>query len=191
MRKPLEFPDHPFWDFSLDVYAKEGVANACLRLQDALGIDVNMLLFCCWAGHLGGGELGLRLIADAAGAVESWHDEIVLPLRRLRRRLKDGFTGILEERSLNLRREIQAIEIDSEHIEQLFLGEILASGNDAEMPEDIRAGHAAANIAGYLKVLGAEGTAGHLKEIRTLLCATFPDLEGEAVDAVMSSVWAG
>ena len=73
MGKP--FPDHLFWDFSLEVYAKEGVADACLRLQDDLGIDVNMLLFCCWAGHSGGGELGKRFIADTAGAVGAWHDE--------------------------------------------------------------------------------------------------------------------
>ncbi len=116
------FPDHPFWDFSLDVYAREGVAGACLRLQDDNDIDVNMLLFCCWAGHSGGGELRKRFIADAAGAVGAWHDEIVRPLHRVRRRLKEGIGGFHEERSRHLRREIQAIEIDSEHIEQLFLG---------------------------------------------------------------------
>ena len=189
MRKPLDFPEHPFWDFSLEVYAKEGVADACLKLQDDLGIDVNMVLFCCWAGHSGGGELGLRLIADAAGAVGSWHDEIVRPLRRLRRRLKEGFRGIDEERSRKLRREIQAIEIDSEHIEQLFLGERVAPGKDAELPAEIRAGHAAANLAGYLVMSGVAGPAGHLGSIRTLLAASFPDLKGEAVDAVMASVW--
>lgn len=189
MRKP--FPDHPFWDFSLEVYAKEGVADACLRLQDDLGIDVNMLLFCCWAGHSGGGELGKRFIADAAGAVGTWHDEIVRPLRRVRRRLKEGFRGIDEERSRKLRREIQAIEIDSEHIEQLFLGETFAPGKDGDMPVEIRAGHAAANLAGYLAVSGVAGTGGHLRNMRTLLAASFPDLKADAVDAVMAPVWAG
>jgi uncharacterized protein (TIGR02444 family) len=189
MRRPLEFPDHPFWNFSLEVYARKGVADACLSLQDDLGIDVNMLLFCCWAGHSGGGELGGRIIADAAGAVASWHDEIVRPLRRLRRRLKGGFAGISEERSLELRRKIQAIEIESEHIEQLFLGETYARAEDAELPADIRAGHAALNVAAYLRVSGGAGTAGHLREIRTLLAATFPDLRGEAVDAALSSAW--
>jgi hypothetical protein len=36
--------DNPFWDFSLALYAKEGVADACLLLQDKLGYDVNLLL---------------------------------------------------------------------------------------------------------------------------------------------------
>ena len=189
MGKP--FPDHPFWDFSLEVYAKEGVADACLRLQDDIGIDVNMLLFCCWAGHSGGGELGMRFIADAAGAVGPWHDEIVRPLRRARRRLKEGFTGFHEERLRKLRREIQCIEIDSEHIEQLFLGETFAPWKDGDMLAEIRAGHAAANLAGYLAVLGVAGTAGHLRSMRTLLAASFPDLKEEAVYAVMASVLAG
>ena len=189
MRKP--FPDHPFWDFSLEVYAKEGVADACLRLQDDLGIDVNMLLFCCWAGHSGDGELGMRFIADAAGAVGAWHDEIVRPLRRVRRRLKEGFNGFDEERSRKLRRQIQSIEIDSEHIEQLFLGEAFVPGKDGDMTEAIRAGHAAANLAGYLAVSGVAGTAGHLRHMGTLLAASFPDMKEEAVDAVMASVWAG
>ena len=189
MGKP--FPDHPFWDFSLEVYAKEGVADACLRLQDDLGIDVNMLLFCCWAGRSGGGDLGMGFIAEAAGAVGAWHDEIVRPLRRARRLLKEGFTGFHDERSRKLRRQIQSIEIDSEHIEQLFLGETFAPGNDGDLPREIRAGHAATNLAGYLRVSGVTGTAGHLGSIRTLLAASFPDLKEEAVDAVMASVWAG
>ena len=38
---------------------------ARLAAMDDLGIDVNMLMFCCWAGRSGGGDLGPRLIADA------------------------------------------------------------------------------------------------------------------------------
>ena len=116
---------------------------------------------------------------------------IVRPLRRVRKRLKEGFRGIDEERLLKLRREIKAIEIDSEHIEQLFLGETFAPGKNGDMPVEIRAGHAAANLAGYLPVSGMAGTAGHLGDFRTLLAASFPDLEGGAVDAVMAAVWAG
>ncbi|MEC9208556.1 MAG: DUF2390 domain-containing protein, partial [Pseudomonadota bacterium] len=41
-----EFPDHPFWDFSLDVYMSKGVGAAFLELQRAHELDVNILLFC-------------------------------------------------------------------------------------------------------------------------------------------------
>src|SRR5262249_40267230 len=40
-----------FWNFSLKVYGRPGVAAACIALQDGLGLDVNLLLYCCWHGR--------------------------------------------------------------------------------------------------------------------------------------------
>ncbi len=44
---------NPFWDFSLAVWGREAVEPACLALQERHGIDVNVLLFCGWAGRRG------------------------------------------------------------------------------------------------------------------------------------------
>ena len=49
----MDFPDHPFWDFSLRVHGADGVAGACLDLQDAHQLDVNIVLYCCWIGATG------------------------------------------------------------------------------------------------------------------------------------------
>ena len=46
-----------FWAFSLEFYARPGVAEACLALQDRHGLDVNILLLCCWLGWSGRGRL--------------------------------------------------------------------------------------------------------------------------------------
>ena len=73
-------PDRtPFWQFSGGVYARRGVAEACLALQERHRLDVNLLLFCAWAGcngrRLDGGDLGLlRSVA------RPWHDQVVAPL---------------------------------------------------------------------------------------------------------------
>ena len=48
-----DFLPHPFWNFSLEIYAAEGVSEACLDLQERRGCDVNILLFCCWLGASG------------------------------------------------------------------------------------------------------------------------------------------
>ena len=40
--------DNAFWKFSLAVYATPGVAGECLAVQESLGVDVNVLLFCAW-----------------------------------------------------------------------------------------------------------------------------------------------
>jgi uncharacterized protein (TIGR02444 family) len=36
---------HPFWKFSLPLYARPGVAETSLALQDRCNADVNMLFF--------------------------------------------------------------------------------------------------------------------------------------------------
>ena len=49
----MDFPDIPFWDFSVALYSKPGVGAACLGLQDRHEIDVNILMFCLWMGAAG------------------------------------------------------------------------------------------------------------------------------------------
>jgi uncharacterized protein (TIGR02444 family) len=41
---------NPFWRFSLAVYKAPGVAAECLALQETLGNDVKVLLFCAFLG---------------------------------------------------------------------------------------------------------------------------------------------
>ena len=78
-----------FWDFSLRVYARDGVAEACLGLQDRRGADVNLLLYCGWAAATGRGALGadeLKRLVDLTGP---WQNSVVQPLRQVRRGLKE------------------------------------------------------------------------------------------------------
>ena len=75
-----------FWRFSLTVYARPGVAPACLALQDRLGLDVNLLLFCCWAAARGH-RLDPAELAVAEAASAAWQRDIVTPLRGIRRQL--------------------------------------------------------------------------------------------------------
>ena len=155
----MQFPDHPFWDFSLATYGRAGTADACLALQEAHGADVNILLFCAWAG-CNGVRLDRAQIELARGAVREWHKEVVTPLRSVRRRLKtaldDAAPGDLQSA---LRARIQKIEIDAEHIEQLRLA---GRADIFEGAEFGRSGAAApdgaaarANMEAYLSVLGS------------------------------------
>ena len=63
------------------------VAKECLALQDVLGLDVNILLFCAW---LGTQSVALQRedIEAALRAVAAWQDEVVRPLRAVRQRTK-------------------------------------------------------------------------------------------------------
>jgi uncharacterized protein (TIGR02444 family) len=108
--------DNEFWRFSLAVYGQDEVAQECLQLQQALGIDINLLLFCAW--------LGTRAIALSKAEVESassivaaWHDNVVRPLRGVRQHIKllgrDDFESY--------RAKIKGMELEAEQIEQAIL----------------------------------------------------------------------
>jgi uncharacterized protein (TIGR02444 family) len=124
-----EWPAEPFWDYSLELYGRPQVEDACLDLQRRHGLDVNLLLLCCWLGARGVG-LDRAALARAELAVRAWQVEVVRPLRAVRRRLKaklvdpdpmsvhEGWPDLAQA----LRRRVLALEIDAERLEQLALG---------------------------------------------------------------------
>lgn len=133
-----------FWPFSLALYARPGVAPALIALQDRRALDVNLLLYCCWAGSRG------QRLSDAEfqaliAAARPWHERVVRPLRAARRAAADfGTTG----RALYQR--LKEDELAAEKVEQALLADAvsLAAGK--------RDGAAiAANLRAYCAACGA------------------------------------
>lgn len=157
----MDFPTHPFWDFSVTLYAKPGVAPACLDLQERHGIDVNALMFCLWLGASGRGPAPRESLEAAFDAVGPWHEAVVRTLRPLRRRLKPGFAPIDPALVQGLRARIQKVEIDAEHVEQLALAASAAAQAPARagLSAEERAAHAAQHAAAFFAcVPGARDT---------------------------------
>ncbi len=154
------------WTFSLAVYDQPGVAAACLGLQDRHGLDVNLLLFCCWAGVCGQ-TLNAAKLRKLEEAVESWSREVVNPLRAVRRRLKTE----PDDAAQDLRAKVLQLEIEAERLEQvrLLAALPLAAGD----PEPRLAG---ANLRAYVLSRKVEATESEIAELATLLGASFPDL---------------
>lgn len=121
------FPPSPFWDWSLAVYERPGVAEALIALQDEYGLDVNLLLFCAWAAAEGR-VLATADIARGEAAVAAWRAQAVEPLRAVRRALKAEIEGIEPALRLEVRRRIAAVELDAEHAAQIALGARLPAG---------------------------------------------------------------
>ncbi|WP_081812442.1 DUF2390 domain-containing protein [Mycolicibacterium mageritense] len=61
-------------DFALRVHGADGVAQACVLLQDRFGLDVNLLLFAARVGTTG--RLTPATLAAATERVAQWHAEI-------------------------------------------------------------------------------------------------------------------
>lgn len=130
----------PFWTFSLTVYGAPGVREQCLALQDGYGIDVNLLLFCTFAGAVHGALMSEPAVEQAAAIVAAWHRDVVKALRQARRALKSfASEAIASPAAVRLRESVKGIELESERIEQIMLqawsGPLIASWPRAE-PRD-------------------------------------------------------
>lgn len=108
------------WNFSVHTYGKPGVADACLALQDRHGLDVNVLLFCCWFGCTRGvvdEPLWNRVLAFS----EPWADNVVRPLRAVRTWMKHtGCTqpDISNDACMKLREEMKRLELKAEQLQK-------------------------------------------------------------------------
>ena len=98
------------WSFALDCYARPGVEQACLRLQDD-GADVCLLLCALWLEQrqVACDEARLAQLRALAGP---WQREVVRPLRELRRSWKAGSSADLA--LAQLRERIKALELEAE-----------------------------------------------------------------------------
>jgi uncharacterized protein (TIGR02444 family) len=165
--------DGVFWRYSLALYGRPGVAEACLALQDAQGIDVNLLLFCCWAGDRGkvlSAEDLVRLIESAG----PWYEAVVKPLRSVRRWLKSQDRAPLEAAE-RLRQEVKAQELEAERLEQAILAaeaDLLEQATQAGGPGSLAV--AGANLAAYLRLLGLALTPDDERDLAVLLAAAVP-----------------
>lgn len=165
---------HPFWTFSLSVYARAGVEQACLALQEA-GADVNLLLFCCWLGGEGR-QLDKRQLKQLMSAVSVWQEEVLAPLRRARRAVKKGIPGMPQEWGARLSRGIIAAELDAEYVEQLLLAGELAqmTAQLEETPLRNPETSAAANLQRYIDLLALEASAGPHAQALLAACGFQP-----------------
>lgn len=177
------FPEHPFWNFSLRVYGTAGVPPACLRLQEAHGLDVNVVLFCCWLGASGRGALSpaeRRAMVEAVGA---WHETVVRAVRAVRQRLKGGMAPAPPELSEPLRRRIAKIEVDLEHVEQLMLAAAVERPAEAARTPEARLDDALENVRGYLAEIGVAPGEGDARDFAEILKAAFGALAPATVNA--------
>ncbi len=165
-------PSESFWNFSLAVYGRGGLATAAIALQDRLGADVNVLLLCCWAGHHGA-DLDLDLCMAQS---KLWQDTVVTPLRRARRTLKTRIEaadagGDGERAALRaLRQQIVAAEREAERLEQTALARLATPTTPAQ---EAGLACAARHLIRYASRLESTPSAQSLEDLTTVLTAAF------------------
>ena len=180
----MDWPDNPFWDYAVELYRRPGAEGACLELQVRHGLDVNLVLLCCWLATRGvaGDEQTIRRIAADA---ESWQAAFVRPLRAMRRQLKaelaDLRSGSIPARwpelTSALRERVLALEIDGERMEQLLLAALVSDLAPTATPG---VALASANLRCYWPFSALDRQA-----LAALLEAAFPTVPAREVAAAL------
>lgn len=158
---------NPFWHFSWNLYHADGVADACLALQAREGLDVNLLLFCCWAGWHGR-RLSEADLATLVAAAADWQERVVQPLREVRTWLKEQ-DRVSAESAETLREAVKAQELEAERLEQDLLDATLS------LPEgrpDV--GAVSENLQTYFTVHGRVPGPDDTAALAMLVLATCP-----------------
>ncbi|WP_157956703.1 TIGR02444 family protein [Salinicola halimionae] len=98
------------WSYALDRYARQGVERLCLILQDEHDWDICELLWIAWLS-----EQRRRPAPgadDALATARAWQQEMTVPLRERRRRLKAEVR--LQPRLAPLRQTLKQAELQAE-----------------------------------------------------------------------------
>ena len=136
-----------FWQFSLAFYARPGVADACLRLQDDAGADVNVMFYALFLA-MQSRQIGRADAARIDALIKTWREAAVVPLRTLRRRLKTGIEPFPAATTEELRNAVKRIELEAERLEQEWL-EQLAPAASIGARAISQAAAAQSNLAAY------------------------------------------
>jgi len=137
--------DEALWRFSTAFYARAGVAEALIKLQDRAGFDVNLMLFALWFGLSGRDRFTAAELAAADRAAGPIKGDLVEPLRTLRRRLRSNPDADIQR----LREEIKRLELAAERILQNRLARLAGMPVTDNDPAS-RLAAAEANLALYL-----------------------------------------
>jgi uncharacterized protein (TIGR02444 family) len=139
-----------FWRFSLRLYP--AVAETCLALQDRFGVDVNVLLFLLWAAE-GGRKVDAEDARRVIAAVETWNRTVVVPLRTVRRALREPPDLVEPAAAERFRQRVKQIELEAERLQQEGLDRLVPR-DDLGGPAASRDSAAGANVEVYAEVLG-------------------------------------
>ncbi|MEL6979625.1 MAG: TIGR02444 family protein [Pseudomonadota bacterium] len=152
-----------FWRFSLALYAQPGAAERCLSLQDRAGWDVNLVLWALWAG-LRRGAPSPEAVRSAASLSAQWREDVVAPLRRIRRTLKirlakaEGRASADAERlDAGLFREsVKVLELQAEERQQRAIAAFAAEAEPPVGPATARRLFEALRLSRDRAAVGAE-----------------------------------
>ena len=157
----------------------DGVSDACLNLQNSYGMDVNMMLFCCWYG-LTYGAIDTRLLQQSLEASRVWSAKTVKPIRDVRLWLKDigcSQYSFDTDTCKGYRDRIKAVELEAEKIQQLTLESLCREKADNSLSDQSRIVAIAKNLKAYLSAETIQPTKPVIRGLESIIQASLQDFD--------------
>lgn len=173
---PKTLPTHPFWNFSVKIYKCPLVADHLIALQNERGLNVNMLLFCLWYGLTDQGRVTKPELMKIISGIQHWHERIVVPLRRMRQKLK-AIPGIWME----IRTDILKHELFAEQIEQLIMANLNSFKAHSIRNSVQKIIDVCKNIALYCRLIQISLDHEDCKRVRDILATIFSKIDQEDI----------
>lgn len=178
-----------FWDFSVKTYGGEGVPEACLNLQNKQGLDVNMLLFCCWYGLIRG-RIEPAQLSQVLNDSERWAEQVVRPLRGARSWMKKDALDELalpSDAVMALREKIKSNELAAEKIQQEFLESMVSQQQAREQTAEAQLLAVVGNVKCYFESLNKQVQASDLGDLLKIIVASNDSFSVDEVETAASN----
>lgn len=120
------------WDWALAAYAKDGVPEATLALQDEHGFNTSLLLWAAWAGP------HAEEVANGVQTAVVWDETVLWPLRNVRRTLKASRRPFDDAAREGLREDVKAAELRAERVLMEALESLSGKGEDVDVPAALK-----------------------------------------------------
>ena len=120
----MEFPNSELWNYATQIWSLPEVESNCLNLQDDFSVDINILMFCLWAGgeKYCFNEDDLQVLLDT---VKPWQT-MINPLRDARKMMQHQMiampSGMVDQTIGNMKE----MELNAEHMALLALEKALS-----------------------------------------------------------------
>jgi uncharacterized protein (TIGR02444 family) len=162
-----------FSEFAEQIVNHPHMRTVLYHLQDRLGMNVNILLFCCWFAYKGCRHLSKKDLQSIANTISPWHNQIVTELQKMlvvSNRMNDQYW------QTNVGAMILNAELLANQMEQTMLAEII-DRPPINRTSTQKIADACKSVSAYSKELKGGFDQEDAEAIKQLLIHIFPDTD--------------
>lgn len=168
-----------FTEFANQLYSNQEIKNILCHLEERLGMNGNILLFCCFFAHKGCCHLSKKDLQNIINAISPWHNQIVLGLQKMHTtsdKISSHYEGYWSTWQKNIGVTIADTLLSAIQMEQIILTETIDRLPVDRSPAQ-KIADACKSLSNYSKELKKGIDQNDAQAIKQLLIHIFPDTD--------------